>query len=255
MLVFRDIFISACSVLLGLALFVLPKTLFLLVSVGMLFLILLAFELFTLIRGKRHNGDLFLIVITPLLFFLAIFALRLFSESLITSLALALLLGFVNRAYFTNWFYFLHVPGRYTPNSIESVSWSMHLVSIFGISAALYGVYIFIRPPFLALLLPFVPLMFLLAFHAFWIAKQDERRVLLLSSVGTLLLSELFVIGFFLPTSFYVNGALLTLAAYIVFALFRVPADADFQMRRALRPMFFVFFLLFFLLTVSAPWR
>ncbi|MFH0927995.1 MAG: hypothetical protein V1821_00820 [bacterium] len=190
----------------------------------------------------------------PLLFLSSIIFLSLLLESYPLRFLLAVLGGLANAVYFTYLFFFLYVPSRYEPHALERMSRYLVLFTIFGWSSGLFSLRIFLSLPVWLLALIFLVIIWLLLTQVFWISKLTTRKILTLSTLSAIILTELFIALIYLPASFYVNGAILTVVAYWLLDLLTLPASATPKTKQA-RQAGFVAALLVLIVILSAPWR
>jgi len=171
---------------------------------------------------RKINKRYFDFLITPFVLFLSNVALLMFIESL-WLYRLILVIGAVFLYLYLdqllNYFYFSR---RYQPYTLENFSFYINVLSVFFISATLFGGLIFLH--FNIFILAFISLVFyfLLTYQVFWVNKISWSKSYLFSFIIPLVLAELLIAISYLPTSFYVNGFLVAVFFYLMIGLSRL---------------------------------
>jgi hypothetical protein len=182
------------------------------------FLILLA--IWTL-SDNKFNLDFLNSVVTPLVFYSAVFLFTLFLESMYFKALFPFIVAFLLFVYTEQLFYYRYFDKKYQPNSLENLSFYMVILSIFFLSSSLFGFYIFLHAPKVALLIGVTLVTLLLNYQLFWVMKVNFWESWPYNLVLTLAVFEFFFVLTFLPTSFAVNGAMLAILYYFTLGLLR----------------------------------
>lgn len=159
----------------------------------------------------------------PMFLLASALLLTLFLESVPAMWALAGVVTLATGLYAENLFTFYHLPSAYQAYALEYLSLVLAVMSAFFFAAGGYGAFIFIPefgPIWLTGLIAFFAILFL-TIAVFWVSKvgfETGRRYALSAAV---LLTELYVVLAFLPTSFLTNAAVFTLFFYCYLGLMR----------------------------------
>lgn len=224
------------------------------VTIGIILLAVFSAQAIFVLRRNLKRREVLNLLLPPLLFLLGMISLGFLSESAWMRLLYALAIGSANALYFTFLFFYLFVPSRYEVRALQSASEYLNLTALFGISAGLYGLKIFVDTPAWLLLVLFVPLAWAVVTEALWVSKIPGRRALPLGALGALVLTEIFGAALFLPTSMYVNAAFVVLSAFVLVRSLDATAHEPEKLKSARRVTGFAC-LLALLLALTTPWR
>jgi len=97
----------------------------------------------------------------------------------------------------------------------------LNVLTIFFTATALSGFRLFFHMPLLILVLIFAAASFLIIVKTYLLSHIGNLRSVLFALVGTVVLTELFLVVSFFPTGLYVNGATMTLITYAYLGLSR----------------------------------
>ncbi|MEK7166831.1 MAG: hypothetical protein AAB732_00205 [Patescibacteria group bacterium] len=159
---------------------------------------------------KKKNFWYFLI--TPFFFFISSFLFFIFLETnVFVKYIIIILFAYLQWFIYKNIFFLLKEHQKYQPNTIRNVFNFINLISIFFFSSSFYALIIFIRTPVWLLSVILFLIISLILFQFFWINKIQEKKAWFFSVILGLIFIEIFFIISFLPTSFYINGLILTL--------------------------------------------
>jgi len=126
--------------------------------------------------------------------------------------------------YLENLFLYFRMPAKYQIYSLENISSYINLISVFLISFSFYGLKILlgIRLKWFIILIAIeFFIIFILFCQNLWVNKipfEEGKKYLL---IAILILSEIYLIILFLPSNFYVNGLIFSLAYYVIAGLIR----------------------------------
>ncbi|MFZ5364941.1 MAG: hypothetical protein ACOZBH_01935 [Patescibacteria group bacterium] len=112
-------------------------------------------------------------------------------------------------------------PTRYQPYSLENFSWYMAMLSTFLFFSFAFGLIIFLKMKLLFLALIVLAFSLLLLYQIFWINKIQFADSHVFIVAIAVVLVELFAAIYYLPTGFYVNAFILTVAFYLMTGLAR----------------------------------
>lgn len=162
-----------------------------------------------------------IIAITPVLFVVAAVAFMLFVQetwllvviSAVTALFIALFLEHVFR--------FIFAPGLYQPYALEHTSIVLHIASVYFFTTMFYGLNTFLHVPIWLLALIFFVLAMAYVYETLWVSKIPSATCAHMALLGGWLLVQLFVAISFLPTSFFVNAALISVVFYVFLGVVR----------------------------------
>jgi len=145
----------------------------------------------------------------------------LFLELAAIKLVLAVVVTIALWLYAENLFAFYHLPGSYQAYALEYLSLVIYLLSAFFFTSGAYGAQLFLLlPVWVPALAVFWAVTGAIA-GIFWVSKIDNESAGYYAFVGGLLLTELYVVLSFLPTSFMTNAAAFTCFLYLYFGITR----------------------------------
>lgn len=153
----------------------------------------------------------------------AAFLFFLFLESATAKWVLAATVTLVNGLYAENLFTFYHMPSAYQAYALEYLSLVMSVIASFFFVSGGYAANMFLRefaPIWMSAIVVFLATLFL-TIAMFWVSKvgfETGRRYAVASAV---LMTELYVVIAFLPTSFMTNAAAFTVLFYCYLGLMR----------------------------------
>ncbi len=161
------------------------------------------------------------IAISPTLFVVAAVAFMLFVQetwllimiSAVTAVFIALFLEHVFR--------FIFAPGLYQPYALEHTSIVLHIASVYFFTTMFYGLNTFLHVPIWLLALIFFVLAIAYVYETLWVSKIPAAIAASMALLGGWLLVQLFVAISFLPTSFFVNAALVSVVFYVFLGVVR----------------------------------
>jgi hypothetical protein len=157
--------------------------------------------------------------------------------------------------YAENLFTFYHLPGAYQAYSLEYLSLVIAIASGFFFTAGANGAHLFLRdivPLWIPSIIVFIA-SFLSTLAMFWVSKvgfETGRRYAL---GGAILMTELFVVLSFLPTSFVTNAAAYAVFFYVYLGLMRANVLEKLSKKVVRRYLLTASVLLVFIF-VSAQW-
>jgi len=114
---------------------------------------------------------------------------------------------------------YFNFPFKYQPYSLESLSLYLSLISAYFLFSSCFGSLILLQLNFWLLLGIIVFVMGLITYQFFWIHKINFSRSWLFVAIILIVLVESFVAVSFFPTSYYVNGFVLTTFYYLMLGL------------------------------------
>lgn len=184
------------------------------------------FGLFSLLQIRLLGFDyrswsFWIFFISPLLFLLATLLFFLFLESSLLEWSVAFIAIALTWVYLENLFTFYYTPGTYQPYALEYLSLAMYLLTIFFFASGMYAAQVFLLMPlWIPAITAFV--VFLCAsICMFWVSKVSAGTSLPYAISGAIGFTELYLTFSFLPTSFVVNAAALTVCFYLFLGLVR----------------------------------
>lgn len=161
---------------------------------------------------------------TPFLFLLASYLLFLFFEDRPEQVGLAVCTALLVFFFSEHLFNYLHLPANYQAYSLEYLSLALHVLTVFFLSAAGYGLSILLQVRHLGLavmsVLFFLIVLFVI-YSTLWVSKVEGKKTKRYALAGAILTTELFAVLTFLPTGFYTSAAILTLFFYLFLGLMR----------------------------------
>lgn len=167
----------------------------------------------------KFNGNFWHFLILPIFFELASWLLIIFMTSAIVYYVVVIFTAFALYSLLRQYYQYFHLPFRYQPYSLESLSLYLSLLSVFFVVTASFGGLILIQLSVGYIVLVLLPLIILVTYQFFWMHKIDLAKNWLFVLIITLILAELFVSVAYLPTSYYVNSFVLTVAYYLMLGM------------------------------------
>lgn len=213
---------------------------------------------FGILQGRLLGFDVrswsfWIFFLTPIAFAAGGVFFFFFLEAEFIKWAIAILVTAALWMYLENLFTFYYLPGSYQPYSLEYLSLSMYLLCVFFLSSGMYAAQIFLALP---LIVPLIALFWILLFASvctFWVSKVSTEVSLPYALVGAIGLSQLYVALGFLPISFIVNAAVLTLCYYAYLGLVRAHVLEELSAVVVRRYLSFVG-LSIFLILITTSW-
>ena len=138
-----------------------------------------------------------------------------FLDSVLLRSAFIIAVGILSGYYLNNIFQFLYNKNSYQVYSLENVSNYLNIISFFIFISAFFSLYIFFNyPVYFLMILTFI-LSWLIITQTLWVNKVDLKKGRLFVLIVAFLTTELFWTVHYLPTSFFVNGLILTIIYYL----------------------------------------
>ncbi|MFH1597575.1 MAG: hypothetical protein ABIB97_00705 [Patescibacteria group bacterium] len=151
-----------------------------------------------------------LLLITSSIFFLF------FIDGSIARLSFIVATSILGGFYLNNIFLYLHRPKSYQAYALQNVSGYLNLISLFLFSSSLFSTIVFLNVPVYLLIVLFFIVTYALIAQSFWVNSIDIDKSKIFLLVMAFLMTELFWSAHYLPTSFFVNGLVLTLIFYMI---------------------------------------
>ena len=161
------------------------------------------------------------VALTPAIFILAVSVFMLFLEVSWMYPILAVASGLFLFFFAEHLFRFIYLSGVYQPYALEHTSLVLHIASMYFMAASFFGLQTFLQFPVWALAIGFCVVAGVMTYETFWISKIRDKSALKIALVGALALTELFVAFALLPSSFYVNAAIVATCFYVFLGVVR----------------------------------
>lgn len=206
-----------------------------------------------LARGKIDLREIWSFLIPPFFFIGFGFIFLFFLEGLIYQQLLILLLVFLWWVFLENVFLFLYQPARYQPYTLENITAYLNLITIFLLGSSFYSLILFLGIPSWLLFIFTFLVTFLLMMQMIWINKSVVKGNLILIGALALLISELFWVTKFLPSSYLVNGIILAIGYYFLAGIVRhwILNSID---RQVVKRYLWISTSLLFIIAITARW-
>lgn len=223
---------------------------------GILMIFLVTSINFFILRKKAIFSDKLFFLITPLLFLLSSFSTFIFFADFFYKLFFSVAVSAVILLYLENLFSYFHTPANYNIYSLENISGYINLISIFFIALSTYGIkvlfgmdlYWIIGMAFLV-----SGIIGVLNYQLLWINKILNSRANKYLFAAGLILSQIYIIMFFLPGSYYVAGLIFALYYYVLMGIIRYKLLDKLENKIIIKYLS-VGILMFFLLLFTAKW-
>lgn len=127
----------------------------------------------------------------------------------------------INLFYLTNIFYYHFRTEKYQVNALQNISSYLNLISVFTISSVGFSLILYLGWSSWLNSLGIALCLSVLCYQTFWVNKIIGSSALWYSCVAGLIGGEIFWVTTFLPSSFLVNGIIVTVVNYSVVNLAR----------------------------------
>lgn len=221
---------------------------------GSILLLAITFLLAWQVNNRNlRNKNFWHFVIMLILSVISGVALLLFLESLLIKEILIFGVTILNFILLKNVFSFLHETEKYQPYSLENIYLYNNLICAFFLYTSFFSLIIYFNLSvwFLVMAAFFVSL--LMSYLIFWANKISFKDSKILIIVCALIITEFFLAVSFLPTSYFVNGFILTAVFYFIINVSRDYIKKIFNTNR-LRMHLAISFALILLILISARW-
>lgn len=226
------------------------------IILGFAIIIIIGFSGLYILKGKALNRDKFFLLITPLFFLIASLLACIFLQNNVPKLFFSMAVSFAVFLYMENLFLYFYIPAKYNIYSLENISGYLNLISVFLVSFAIYGLKILFgigNYLFFAMIVSNLFFVTLLIYQNLWINKINFREAGKYAFTEILALSQIYLIIFLLPSSFYVNGLMFTLAYYLISELTKQKLLNKLEKKSVLKYMI-ISLSLFFILLIVTKW-
>lgn len=170
---------------------------------------------------KAHLVETFILGISQILFLSGTYFLIFFVEGSVIRQFLIALALIINLFYITNIYYYHFQTEKYQVNALQNISSFLNLISIFTISSVGFSLILYLGWPSWLISLGVALASAGLCFQTYWVNKIIGQSAILFAGITGLIGGEVFWAVTFLPTSFLVNGAVVTVINYSVVNLAR----------------------------------
>ncbi len=127
----------------------------------------------------------------------------------------------INLFYLTNIFYYHFRTEKYQVNALQNISSFLNLISIFTISSVGFSLILYLGWPSWLISLGVALASAVLCYQTYWVNKIVGPATFLFAGITGLIGGEVFWAATFLPSSFLVNGAIVTVVNYSIVNLAR----------------------------------
>lgn len=214
------VFLASIMIFLGFRIgFYLPRY-YLIFSIGMV--IVLTFSTLFILHKKTSKIDKILFLISPLFFLMASILAGTFFDSNYFKTLFSIIAAIFISLYLESLFAYFYLPSKYQICSLENISAYINLITVFFISFSFYGLKMLFginSYNFLGLVIFNFLFLSILIYQTFWInnilISKAKNSIFALA----LILSEVYLIIFLLPSSFYVNGLFFSIIYYSITGL------------------------------------
>lgn len=189
-----------------------------LTPVAIFFLGYLFFTVLIICRG-RLDAAFWHFLILPIVFAGSSFFFFLFLTSELNFHLLVFLTGGALYLMLHQYFIYANFPSKYQPYSLENLTFYISIFSIFFIFSCAFASLILIQWSIFYLIGVILVLMAIIIYKFFWVHKISVAQAGLFIIMILLAQAELFVAVSYLPTSYYVDALILTIASYLMLGL------------------------------------
>ncbi|MBI5077692.1 hypothetical protein HZB94_04920 [Candidatus Falkowbacteria bacterium] len=189
-----------------------------LTPVAIFFLGYLFFAILIVCRG-RLDGAFWHFLILPVIFAASSFFFFLFLTSELNFHLLVSLTGGALYLILHQYFTYVHFPSKYQPYTLENLTFYISIFSIFFIFSCAFASLILIQWSIFYLISVILLVMAVIIYKYFWVHKISIAEGWLFILIILLAQVEIFVAVSYLPTSYYVDAFILTVASYLMLGL------------------------------------
>lgn len=191
-------------------------------SIALLFVVA-PFLLARLLMFEVRRGAFWVFLGVPLFCVAAAFFFFLFLESATAKWLLTAVVVLVNGLYAENLFTFYHLPSAYQAYALEYLSLVIAVVASFFFASGGYAANMFLQefaPIWMSAVVVFFATLFL-TLAMFWVSKVGFETGRRYAFAGAIVMTELYVVLAFLPTSFVTDAAAFAMLFYCYLGLMR----------------------------------
>lgn len=224
---------------------------------GIIIISALIISIFLLLRKQKSaKQDKIFFFISPVTFVLSSIMGGIFLNSSLLKLIFAVFISIITFLYLENLFLYFYIPTKYHIYSLENIASYLNLLAIFFIFFSflglkiLFGLGIYLV---FGLVLLNVIIVVLLICQTLWINKISLRDSKVYIFIATLVLTQIYLIIYLLPSSFYVNGLIFALSYYVIIGLLKQKLLKKLETRLIMRHLTIGLALLLLLL-ITAKW-
>lgn len=192
------------------------------ILLSLLLVVLIVGTMFTLFTGDLFTMAFLGFTSVPLVLLGSGMFFYLFLDDLLLHRVVSIGVAFLVWFYYDNVYTFLHRVQSYQPFALQNIANYILLVSSFFFAAGLFGIRVFLQTPLALLVAVFAVGTALMITIQYWTYKVPVRTSLLYSAGVVLMLVELFLVIYYLPTGYEVNGALVAVFFYVLSNLTRL---------------------------------
>ncbi len=250
---FKRISVLICPILISLVLELLfynINLIYIVLSVG---LFLLLFFLKILIKEKFFSRTFFYLALLPVLLFYANVGLLLMLSSSLLKHVFVVFFALLLILYLENIFIFFYRPYNYQPYALENLSAFFNLLIFFFLIINLNAFNVFLNLPVWLLSIILILVTSLILSQSFWINKIRLNIKFAYLLIINIIILEFFWALAFLPTNFYVNAIILTIALYLIWGLLKAKLNEQLSKKIILRYVF-ISTILLFIVIITASW-
>jgi len=171
--------------------------------------------------GRRGQFSFWNFFILPCLLTLAGFGFLLFIGGGAITYIFAAIMALADFLLIRQYFIFNFVPNQYQPYSLENLSAYLTVFCAYFLFSVFFGSLILLQYGFIVLAAIFMPLIAALFYNYFWINKIEFAKSRLFLMIIVLIILELALAVSYLPTNYYVDAFILTVASYLMLSLSR----------------------------------
>jgi len=191
--------------------------------------ILLLITLKLLIKDKFFSWDFWGFVAMSFLFFYVAVCFLFIISSDVFRHSLIIVFIFILGIYLESIFSFYYQSWQYQPNTFENFSSFLTLLIFFLAVTNLYAFNVFLNFPIWVLSLILVVICSLLIFLAYWTNKIKSKLKFIYLIIFNVIIIEFFWAIAFLPASFYINSAIITIVFFLLWELFKAKLNEKWQ--------------------------
>lgn len=174
------------------------------------------------LNNFHFNKETLGFVLTPLMLSNAVFGFLLFQENITVKHTIIFIICFLNWIFLNNLSVFYYNYKAYFVYSLENISGFINIIALFFLYVSVYAFYILSISQLRWLMLLVFVATLALTWQTLWVNKVNSQRTRFLPWVSAIMLTEIFWVCHYWPTSFYVNGLMLIIIYYVVINLGRL---------------------------------
>ncbi|PIS04784.1 MAG: hypothetical protein COT81_04525 [Candidatus Buchananbacteria bacterium CG10_big_fil_rev_8_21_14_0_10_42_9] len=215
--------------------------------------VIVAVSVWLLNIKKIRPGQTSALSVVPLLVIWATYAFLVFIQGAILRQLIIISATLLLYIYLEQVYVFLYRPAKFQRYSLQNISIYIILIALYGLFSAGFGFIIFFNAPILWFIIPTIFFALTATYHIAWVTEMsfDDSASYLIAV--PYILAQAFIAVSFMPTSIFVNAAILSLVFYTTMGVVR-NAWLNRLEKKVVRRYSIISLAALFLILVTAKW-